>query len=190
MNERIRVPTVRVVDEEGKQIGIMPTKEALRLARELGLDLVEVAPLARPPVCKIMDYEKFLYDQKKRQKEAAKKQKIASDLKEIRLNLGIGEHDLQFKLRNAEEFLKEGRRVRFVLRLRGRERASKHSDRAKDLLDTIAEQLMPLANVIEGPERTDNFVILTLAPKRIRGETERRGEPEGEKGQFPRQEEA
>ena len=166
MNERIRVPKVRVVDAEGKQLGIMPTKEALRLAREMGLDLVEIAPHARPPVCKIMDYGKFLYEQKKKQKEAARKQKIASDLKEIRLNLGIGEHDLQFKVRNAEEFLKEGRRVRFVLRLRGREKASKHTDRAKGLLDTIAEQLSPLSNVIEGPKRAGNFLILTLAPKR------------------------
>jgi len=169
-----------VIDEEGRQLGIMPTREALRLAREKGLDLVEVAPHERPPVCRIMDFGRFLYEQKKRQKEAAKKQKIASDLKEIRLNLGIGEHDLRFKVRNAEEFLQEGKRVRFVLRLKGREKAEKHTKRAEELLRSIAEQLSPLANVIEGPVHAESHLILTLAPRRLPERPKRAEEREAE----------
>lgn len=188
MNERIRFPRVRVIDEEGRQLGIMPTKEALRLAREKGLDLVEVAPHERPPVCRIMDFGKFLYEQKKRQKEAAKKQKIASDLKEIRLKLSIGEHDLQVKVRNAEEFLQEGRRVRFILRLRGREKAEKHTERARELLRSIAGQLSPLANVVEGPLHAGSHMILTLAPKRPRERPQRAEGKEREEGTQGQQE--
>ncbi len=170
VNERIRAPRVRVVDSEGKQLGIMPTREALRLAREQGLDLVEVAPNADPPVCKIIDYGRFIYEQRKRQKEAAKKQKLASDLKEVRLKLSIGEHDLKFKIKTAEEFLKEGRRVRFNLRLRGREKfEEKHLKRARELLRKIAAQLEPLAHPIDNPTFVGYAMTLTFAPKQRPG---------------------
>jgi translation initiation factor IF-3 len=115
VNEQIRIPKVLVIDENGQKLGVMDTRDAIRLARSKGLDLIEVAPQARPPVCRIMDYGKFKYQQRKREKEARKHHK---ELKEIRLTPQIGEHDLMHRIRNAEEFLREGHRVRVFMQVR------------------------------------------------------------------------
>ena len=111
VNEEIRIAEVRVVDDENNQLGVMSPREALRIARERDLDLVEIAPTARPPVCRIMDYGKFRYEQSKRTREARKKQKV-TDVKEVRMTPKIEEHDFQVKVRNAEKFLKGGDKVK------------------------------------------------------------------------------
>ena len=120
MNEQIRLPEIRVIDAEGKQLGILQTPEALKMAEEQGLDLVEIAPTSRPPVCKIMDFGKFKYEQSKKARESRKKQHT-THLKEIKIRPKIEEHDLQFKLRNAEKFLTEKDKVKITVIFRGRE---------------------------------------------------------------------
>jgi translation initiation factor IF-3 len=122
INEDIRVREVRLIDENGGQRGIVPTIEALKLSREAGLDLIEVAPNANPPVCKILDYGKYKFDQEKRLKEAKKNQKQVK-MKEIRMQPKIEEHDLNFKTKHIQEFLEEGNKVKVTVRFRGRELA-------------------------------------------------------------------
>lgn len=122
VNKQIKAKEVRLIDENGKQIGIVPLQEALRIASEKGLDLVEVAPQANPPVCKILDYGKFLYELKKKEKEARKKQREhAIDVKDMMLSVRIDEHDLKVKLKHMREFLMDGDKVRVRIRFRGRE---------------------------------------------------------------------
>jgi translation initiation factor IF-3 len=120
VNERIRAREVRLIDEEGAQLGVVPIREALDTARSRGLDLIEVAPDAKPPVCRVMDYGKYKYEQGKRDREAQKKQKM-TDIKGIRMRPGIDEHDFQFKLRNALKFLKAGHKVKVTVIFRSRE---------------------------------------------------------------------
>lgn len=160
-NERIRVPEVRVVDENGRQLGIMPTRQALQIARERGLDLIEVAPNASPPVCRIVDYGKFLYQLHKREKEARKHQK---GLKEIRLRPQTDKHDLQFKAKNAAEVLQEGYKVRLCMMLRGYEMV--HIDMAYSKLDEFISMLSHVAQVEGEPKLQGRQIFVTLSPKR------------------------
>lgn len=143
----IRVPQVRVVDSEGEQLGIMPVAEALEAASDRGLDLVEVAPNASPPVCRIMDYGKFKYERKKRQKHATAAHVVV--LKEIRLRPKTDAHDREIKLNHARDFLEEGNKVQFTMLFRGRERV--HRERAAEIFRSILEELGDTVKVERHP---------------------------------------
>ncbi len=162
-NNQIRAKEVRLIDETGKQIGVVSIKEALALAQEKGLDLVEVAPQARPPVCRIMNYSQWIYQKQKKEKAARKKQK-ATEMKELKFSLRISDNDLQVKLRQLTRFLNEGHKVKINIRLRGRERA--HLERVQYLVDRIYEQIEELA-VIEKPlEQAGRFFSVIFAPRK------------------------
>ncbi|MGI6566946.1 MAG: translation initiation factor IF-3 [Firmicutes bacterium] len=162
MNSRIRARDVRVISPEGEQLGIMSIRDALRAAQERELDLVEVAPNARPPVCRIMDYGKYKYEQTKRQKEARKKQKIVS-IKEVRMSPKIDEHDFQVKAKNAERFLKDGNKVKVSVRFRGREVV--HSDLARNMLLQMAKGVEDIAKIDRQPTIEGRQMIMILSPK-------------------------
>lgn len=162
INEEIRVKEVRVVGAEGDPLGIMPIKEALQKAQENEVDLVEVAPMAKPPVCRIMDYGKYKYEQSKREKEAKKKQKIIS-VKEIKLRPNIEEHDLQVKTKNIIRFLNDGDKVKVTVMFRGREMA--HTDLGKQLLDKVATQITDTAIIERHPKVEGRNMIMIVAPK-------------------------
>ncbi|MGQ9557499.1 MAG: translation initiation factor IF-3 [Desulfurispora sp.] len=162
INEEIRVREVRLVDSEGNQLGIMPTREALRLAEEKQLDLVEIAPQARPPVCKLMDFGKYKYEQNKREKEAKKKQKIIN-IKEIKLRPNIEDHDFQIKAKNAARFLKDGDKVKATIMFRGREIV--HTQLGMQLLQRLAQELKDLGNVERQPKLEGKNMIMILSPK-------------------------
>ena len=148
VNERIRIKEVRVISQDGTQLGILPIEQALQTAYEQHLDLVEVAPEARPPVCRIMDYGKYRYEQAKKAREAKKKQTII-ELKEIKLRPKTEEHDFQFKARHAERFLKEGNKAKITMMFRGREMI--RMDRGKAVLDRFVEALKDVAMVEQAP---------------------------------------
>jgi translation initiation factor IF-3 len=157
MNERIRVREVRLIDAEGRQVGIVATDEAKRLAQEAGKDLVEVAPDARPPVCKIMDYGKYKYEQRKKQ-HSGKKVHHAK-LKEVRLRPKTEQHDYEVKLRHAKEFLAHGDKVQICLMFRGREMV--HKDRGEALLQRFINDLQDLAKVERsGPYEGKRMTVL------------------------------
>ncbi len=143
VNERIRAPQVRVIGADGDQLGVMPIKEAQRLAEEAELDLVEVAPNASPPVCRMMDYGRYRYEQQK--KARAKQKNTGGDQKELRMKPSIEDHDYQTKLRHAKAFLEDGNRVKLTVRFRGRELA--HRDLGRDLLDRFAGDLKEVGKV-------------------------------------------
>jgi translation initiation factor IF-3 len=151
-----------VISPEGEQLGIMSIRDALRAAQERELDLVEVAPNARPPVCRIMDYGKYKYEQTKRQKEARKKQKIVS-IKEVRMSPKIDEHDFQVKAKNAERFLKDGNKVKVSVRFRGREVV--HSDLARNMLLQMAKGVEDIAKIDRQPTIEGRQMIMILSPK-------------------------
>ncbi|SHE32502.1 bacterial translation initiation factor 3 (bIF-3) [Desulforamulus putei DSM 12395] len=151
-----------MVDSDNNQLGIMSVKEALRIAEERQLDLVEVAPQAKPPVCRIMDYGKFKYEQSKREKEAKKKQRIIQ-VKEVKLRPRIEDHDYTVKAKNAERFLKDGDKVKVTIMFRGREIV--HTDLGKNLLDRLAEDLKDLCIVERQPKLEGKNMIMILAPK-------------------------
>lgn len=167
VNSDIRAREVRVVDANGDQLGIMSAREALAIAGERGLDLVEVAPNAKPPVCRIMDYGKHRYEQSKRDKAAKKKQKVVN-VKEIRMSPKIDDHDFEVKLRAAERFLKSGDKVKVSVRFRGREIV--HSDLAKEKLDDLANQLKEVAVVERPPKLEGRQMIAVLAPRTDAGQ--------------------
>jgi translation initiation factor IF-3 len=173
VNEGIRAREVRVVDNNGEQLGIMSVREALSIAGERGLDLVEVAPSAKPPVCRIMDYGKHRYEQSKRDKAAKKKQKIVN-VKEIRMSPKIDEHDFEVKLRAADRFLKSGDKVKVSVRFRGREIV--HADLAKTKLDNLAAQLQDIAIVERPPKLEGRQMIAVLAPRTDGQKTEKKVE--------------
>lgn len=158
---------MRVVDEDGKQLGIMPTKEALRLAEERQQDLVEVAPQAKPPVCRIMDYGKYKYEQSKREKEARKKQKIIT-VKEVKLRPNIEDHDLKVKTRNVTRFLKAGDKVKVTIMFRGREIV--HPKNGEALLNRVAEEIGDLATVEKQPKLEGRNMFMILAPNQAKKE--------------------
>ena len=163
INEQIRDKEVRVIGEDGEQLGIMPTKEALKLAEEAGVDLVKIAPTAKPPVCKIVDYGKFKYEQTRKEKEAKKKQKIV-EIKEIRLSPNIDTNDLNTKINAARKFIGKGDRVKITLRFRGREMA--HMNKSKHILDDFAEALSDIAVVDKAPKVEGRSMTMFLAEKR------------------------
>lgn len=152
---------MRVIDENGEQLGIMPPHQALALAQERGLDLVEVAPQATPPVCRIMDYGKFRYEQSKREREARKKQKVLT-IKEVRMTPKIDTHDLQIKMRSAERFLRDGDKVKFTVRFRGREIV--HAELARQKLTELAEELKGICTVELPPKMEGRQMVMILSP--------------------------
>ena len=162
LNEDIQDPEVRLIGADGTQLGIMSAAAALALAEEQELDLVKISPTAKPPVCKIMDYGKFRFDQMKKEKEAKKNQRVV-ELKEIRMSPGIDSNDLNTKMRNAIKFLKEGNRVKVSVRFRGREMA--HTNIGEDLLVQFAEGCKEVANMEKNPKLEGRFMHMFLAPK-------------------------
>lgn len=162
INEEIRAREVRVITADGEQLGIMSGRTAQQLAVERHLDLVEIAPTAKPPVCKIMDYGKFRYEQQKREKEARKKQKTF-DIKEVKLRPGIEDHDFNVKYKNAVRFLEDGDKVKVTIMFRGRELS--HPELGEVLLNKMAEQLKEIAVVERVPKLEGKNMIMIVAPK-------------------------
>ncbi len=163
INEQIRDREVRLIGTNGEQLGVMPTREAMRMAREAELDLVKIAPTAKPPVCKIIDYGKYRYEMARKEKEAKKKQRII-EIKEVRLSPNIDTNDLNTKVNQARKFLSKGDKVKVTLRFRGRELA--HVNQSKVILDQFAEQLSDVA-VVEKPAKFEGrSMIMFLAEKR------------------------
>ncbi|MEY8744569.1 MULTISPECIES: translation initiation factor IF-3 [Paenibacillus] len=162
INDEIRAKEVRLVGAEGEQIGIKPIREALQMAIDLNLDLVNVAPQAKPPVCRIMDYGKFRYEQQKKDKEARKNQKIV-DIKEVWFRSNIEEHDYQTKLRNVVKFLKEGDKVKCSVRYRGREIA--HAAIGQRILERVKVEVEELCTIERQPKLEGRSMIMILAPK-------------------------
>jgi len=163
INEQIRDKEVRVVGEDGTQLGVMPTKDAQKLADEAGLDLVKIAPTAKPPVCKIVDYGKYRYEQARREKEAKKKQKTV-EVKEIRLSPNIDTNDLNTKMNAARKFLSKGDKVKVTLRFRGREMA--HMANSKHILDDFAANLSDVATLEKAPKVEGRSMTMFLTEKR------------------------
>ncbi|MBO5952811.1 MAG: translation initiation factor IF-3, partial [Oscillospiraceae bacterium] len=162
LNEDIRDKEVRVIGSDGAQLGIMSAAEANDMAEEQGLDLVKISPNATPPVCKIMDYSKFCFDQKKREKEAKKNQRVV-EIKEIRMSPSIDTNDFGTKVRSAQKFLKEGNRVKVSVRFRGREMA--HTDIGEKLLMDFAEACSEIAAMEKNPKLEGRFMAMFLTPK-------------------------
>ena len=161
----IRVREVRLVDDEGQQLGIVPTFEALRMAHERGLDLVEVAPNAVPPVCRLLDFGKFQYERQKKEREARKAQKII-EIKELRLKPRTGEHDIDTKVRQALSFLEEGSKVKVSVRFRGREIT--HPEIARDQLSRFAEKVGNAAVVESQPAMEGQNLFMLLSPSPVK----------------------
>mgnify|MGYP000221109105 CR=1 FL=1 len=159
INDRIRAPRVRVVAPDGRQLGIMTTREALAKAQSIGLDLVEITEQADPPVCKIIDYGKFKYEQSKLKKQ---KSKSATKMKEVKFRVGTGQHDYNIKLGRAEGFLDSNHKVRFVLQFRGRENA--HKDLGFVVLQRIIEDLKTMGQVDQAPKLSGRAVAMILSP--------------------------
>ncbi len=162
INERVRVPAVRLIDHENKQVGIVKTIEALNIAREVGMDLVEVSPNSDPPVCRLMDYGKWKYDQKKKDHKAKVKQHIVS-LKEVRLRPKTDTHDRDFKMKQARQFLTKGNKVQFTMMFRGREMM--HLDLAEDTFKTLAEQLSDIGKIEQPAKRMGRRLMMVMAPQ-------------------------
>ena len=162
LNEEIRDKEIRLIGESGEQLGIMSADEALQIAEEQGLDLVKISPQAVPPVCKIMNYGKFRFEQSKREKEAKKNQHVV-EIKEIRMSPGIDVGDFNTKLKNAQKFLSEGNRVKVSVRFRGREMA--HTELGKDLLNQFAEQCAEAATLDKAAKLEGRNMSIFLSPK-------------------------
>lgn len=162
INEQIRDKEVRLIGTEGEQLGIMSAKDAMKLAREAELDLVKIAPNAKPPVCKIIDYGKYRYELARKEKEAKKKQKTI-DIKEVRLSPNIDTNDLNTKVNQARKFLSKGDKVKVTLRFRGRELA--HVNQSKVILDQFAEQLSDIATIDKPAKFEGRSMIMFLTKK-------------------------
>ncbi|WP_143063829.1 translation initiation factor IF-3 [Piscibacillus halophilus] len=162
VNEGIRAKEVRLIDSNGEQLGIKSRQEALEIADRANLDLVLVAPNAKPPVCRIMDYGKYRFEQQKKEKEQRKKQKVIN-IKEVRLTPAIEEHDFNTKLRNAHKFLKKGDKVKVSVRFRGR--AITHKELGQQVLERFADQCSELANLETKPKMEGRNMFMMLAPK-------------------------
>lgn len=163
INEQIRDREVRVVSASGEQLGIMSSREAMKLAQEAELDLVKIAPKAQPPVCKIIDYGKFKYEQTRKEKEAKKKQKTV-EIKEVRMSPNIDTNDLNTKINNAKKFLEKGNKVKVTLRFRGREMA--HVQQSRHILDDFAETLKDIASIEKAPKLEGRNMSMVLTVKR------------------------
>lgn len=162
INEQIKVPQVRLIDADGAQLGILPTRQALEKAKEADLDLVEVAPEAKPPVCRIMDFGKFKYDKAKRQTKSKQHQ---TKLKEIRLRPKTGEHDIDFKVKQAIGFLKHNDKVQVTVMFRGRENA--HIDEGRRVMDQIIAMLAEYGKVESKPSQQAKRMICTITPNKV-----------------------
>ncbi len=163
INEQIRDREIRLVGEDGEQLGIMPAKDAMKLAKEANLDLVKISPTAKPPVCKIIDYGKYKYEMARRDKEAKKKQKV-TEVKEIRLSPNIDENDLNTKANNARKFLSKGDKVKVVLRFRGREMA--HMGTSKKILDEFFKKVEDICTVEKPAKVEGRSMIMVLTEKK------------------------
>ena len=152
---------MRVISPDGEQLGIIPIEQALSVAEEQGLDLVEVAPLARPPVCRIMDYGKFKYEEQRKAREARKKQHHVQ-IKEVKMRPGIEDHDFDFKTRHARRFLEEGNKVKLTMMFRGRQMA--HPEIGRQVLDRVSEMLSDVAKVEASPTMEARAMTMVLAP--------------------------
>lgn len=162
-NEQIRISPVRLINEKEEQLGVVPTNDAMRMAREAGMDLVEVAPQARPPVCRIMDYGKWRYQQQKKE-DKSRASSRAGQLKELKLRtVRIGDNDLMIKVNRGRDFLKEGNKVQFTLQFRGREMA--HQDLGRDLFKKIKEELGPVAKVERDAKMEGRRMTMVLQPE-------------------------
>ncbi len=162
MNERIVAESVRVISSDGQQLGIMTVPAALQAAQDMGMDLVEVAPQAAPPVCRIMEYGKYKYEQSKREALARKKQTVIV-IKEIKFRPKTDEHDYQFKLKHIMRFLEEKNKVKVVMRFRGREII--HMDKGLDMLNRVRDDLKDMAAVEAEPKAEGRTMVMMLAPK-------------------------
>ena len=162
LNDEIRDKEIRLISETGEQLGIVSSEEALKIAEERGLDLVKISPQAVPPVCKLMNYGKFRFEQSKREKEARKNQHTV-EIKEVRMSPGIDVGDFNTKLKNAQKFLSEGNRVKVSVRFRGREMA--HTEIGRDLLLRFAEQTGELASLEKEPKMEGRSMSIFLSPK-------------------------
>ena len=162
INEQIKDKELRLIGEDGEQLGVMSNKEAQALADEKNLDLVKISPTAKPPVCRIMDYSKYKFDKAKKEKEARKKQKVVS-VKELRLSPNIDKHDVQVKVKKAIEFLKNGDKVKISIKLRGRELG--HTDIATQIMQSFAEEVSEYGIVEKAPKLEAKSIAMFLAPK-------------------------
>ena len=174
INERIRVPSVRVIGDEGEQLGIMDTRDAVRMAREKGLDLVEVAPGAEPPVCRIIDYGKFQYEAKKKANEAKKKQVVIT-VKEVKFRPGTDDHDYDYRMKHAREWLQEGDKVKATIWFRGREMT--HRELGARILERLERDLADIGEVEARPRMEGNQMFIILSPKRHKGAAKAEGTP-------------
>ncbi|KTD64364.1 translation initiation factor IF-3 [Legionella spiritensis] len=163
VNEQINVPEVRLIDADGNQVGIVSTREALRAAEEGGFDLVEISPTAKPPVCRIMDYGKFLFELSKKQAEAKKKQKQIQ-VKELKFRPGTEDGDYQVKLRNLVRFLNHGDKVKITLRFRGREMA--HQEIGMKIMERLQQDTAEIAVIEQHPKREGRQLLMVLSPKK------------------------
>ncbi len=162
VNDAIKVPQVRLIDAEGENVGVVPVREAQRMADDAGLDLVEISPSADPPVCKILDYGKFKYEAQKKKNEAKKRQRVI-EIKEIKLRPNIDENDYAVKMRNCLRFLEDGDKVKVTLRFRGREMA--HQDLGMKVLNRVRDDMAELAKVEQLPKMEGRQMIMVIAPK-------------------------
>lgn len=162
MNDKIRVPEIRLIDHEGENRGVVDPRDAIRMAEEVGLDLVEISPNANPPVCKIMDFGKFKYEQQKKQNEAKKKQRII-EIKEVKFRPNIDTHDYDVKMRNVTRFLEDGDKVKVTLRFRGREMA--HQELGREVLERIAADTEGLGKVESMPKMEGRQMIMVIGPR-------------------------
>ena len=162
INEEIRDREVRVVDQNGEQLGVMSSREALALAEERQLDLVKIAPQARPPVCKLMDYGKYRFEQSKKEREFRKNQKVIT-VKEVRLSATIEDHDIDVKVKNAIKFLKDGNKVKVTIRFRGRQIT--HSEIGRQVMNEFAERVREYGVVDKAPQIEGRNMIMFVSPK-------------------------
>jgi len=162
INDEIRVPQVRLIDDRGEMIGLMSAREALIRAYDVGLDLVEISPNAVPPVCKILDYGKYKYEQQKKANEARKKQKVV-EIKEIKVRPNIDDHDYEVKMKQMKNFIGEGDKVKVTLRFRGREMA--HQELGVKVLERIRGDLIELVKVEQMPKLENRQMVMVVAPK-------------------------
>lgn len=162
INDEIRVPQVRLIDDRGEMLGVMSAREALIRAYDVGLDLVEISPNAVPPVCKILDYGKYKYEQQKKANEARKKQKVV-EIKEIKVRPNIDDHDYDVKMKQMKNFIGEGDKVKVTLRFRGREMA--HQELGVKVLERIRNDLLELVRVEQMPKLENRQMVMVVAPK-------------------------
>ncbi len=175
INERIRVPEVRVIGEDGEQLGVMNTRDAVSLARGKGLDLVEVAAQADPPVCRIIDYGKFQYEAKKKANEAKKKQ-VTITVKEVKFRPSTDEHDYNYRMKHAREWLQDGDKVKATIWFRGREMT--HRELGARILEKLEQDLSDVGEVEARPRMEGNQMFIVVAPKRQKGGAAVSGKPE------------